>query len=108
MGASRVSLSAGARTVARCTVLRVAVVLPGDERYPAESTPCFLCDEAFDDRRPVVFWSGAGGDLFLHGGCAGSFVLRLARDAWEVERDAGDRQFTLMLRQVGWETPPAS
>jgi hypothetical protein len=48
-----------------------------------------LCNEPLIVEEPVVMWRGAT-DLYLHGGCAGTFVLRLARDAWEVERDAND------------------
>ena len=57
--------------------------------------------ESVADGEPVVLWSGSGGHLWLHGGCAGSFVLRLARDAWEIERDASDGRFTVTLRQRG-------
>jgi hypothetical protein len=42
-------------------------------------------------------------EIYLHGSCAGSFVLRIARDAWEVERAAGDGEFELPVRQHGWK-----
>lgn len=79
----------------------MGIVLTGDGQYPAASVSCFLCGEPAGDGEPVVYWRGAGADLWLHGGCAGSFVLRLARDAWEIERDAGDGKFALTLRQPG-------
>ena len=79
----------------------MGVLLPGDERYPAESVSCFLCGEPAADGEPVAYWSGAGADLWLHGGCVGSFVLRLARDAWQIENDAGDGKFAITLRQPG-------
>lgn len=80
----------------------MGVLLPGDPQYPGKSTLCFLCGESVADGEPVVYWHGGGvAHLWLHGGCAGSFVLRLARDAWEIERDAGDGRFTVTLRQPG-------
>ena len=80
----------------------MGVLVPGDPQYPGESTLCFWCAESVADGEPVVYWhGGGGGQLWLHGGCVGSFVLRLARDAWEIERDAGDGRFTITLRQEG-------
>jgi len=81
----------------------VGVVAPGDEQYPSGSEVCFLCGDIVADGGPAVYWRGSGVDLWLHGGCAGSFVLRLGRDAWEVERDAGDGRWTLAMRNRGWD-----
>jgi hypothetical protein len=77
----------------------MSVVRLGDQFYPGGSPPwlnqeavCSLCfSPVADDSEPVVLWHGGNGDLWLHGRCAGSFVLRLARDAWEIERDTGNR-----------------
>ena len=72
----------------------MAVIKHGDQYYPSAERRCALCSTAFDDDEPVVYWGGPE-DFYLHGGCSGSFVLRLARDAWQVEHDANDGQFTL-------------
>ena len=82
----------------------MGVVFPGDDYYPTNvddgSHTCFLCSEEFDpsDGEPVVYWVTRGAYIFFHGDCAGSFVLRLARDAWEVQRDANDGKFALKRR----------
>lgn len=76
----------------------MAVVLADDEFYPTvrdRVASCLLCGKPFEDEEPAVFWEGSEQSLYLHGGCAGSFVLRLARDAWDVERRADDGEFTL-------------
>jgi hypothetical protein len=83
----------------------VSVIHPNSEQYPDRQARCFLCGDSFADRQPVAFWGGANGNLYLHGGCAGSFVLRLARDAWEIERDAADGKFAIVLREEGWRGP---
>ena len=80
----------------------VAVLEANHERYPDKDAGCFLCGDSFADRQPVAFWGGATGNLYLHGGCAGSFVLRIARDAWEIERDAADGRFAIVSRNGGW------
>ena len=85
----------------------MAVALPGDRFYPEAGTDCFLCGKSMDDE-PVAYWNDAGSSLYLHGGCAGTFVLRLARDAWQIERDAADGEFTLTLRARGWQLPEPS
>lgn len=77
-----------------CQTLSMAVVTSDDELYPPSGTECLLCLGDFSDGQPAVYWRG-GQDLFLHGGCAGTFVLRLARDAWQLERDADDDKFEL-------------
>ncbi len=69
----------------------------GDQFGPKTDARCMLCSQPLDPDEPVVMWSGPD-DLCLHGGCAGTFVLRLARDAWEVERDANDGKYTLKQR----------
>jgi hypothetical protein len=83
----------------------MSIVFPGDDFYPTtesgdKSQECFLCGENFDpsDGEPVVYWRGGGTNIHFHGGCAGSFALRFARDAWEVERDADDGKFPLTRR----------
>ena len=83
----------------------MSVVLPNQEFYPEPKKTCFLCSGPAADGEPVVAWFGVSQDLYLHGGCAGSFVLRLARDAWQVERDADDGAFTLTPHT---RRPPAS
>lgn len=72
----------------------MAVIKTDEPSYPDAEQACLLCFGDFTDGEPVVMWGGPQ-RLYLHGGCAGSFVLRLARDAWEVERDADDRKFTI-------------
>lgn len=69
----------------------------GDEWGPREDDACALCSASVlaPANEPVVIWRGGSGRLALHGGCAGSFVLRLARDAWELERDAADGKYPL-------------
>lgn len=77
----------------------MAVLLPDDDFYPKREELCFLCSTLAGDGEPVVMWGGQDLTLYLHGGCAGSFVLRIARDAWQVERDADDGKFTLTDRR---------
>ena len=62
------------------------VAIDSERRELSESV-CFLCAEP--PRYPMVVWHGAGGTqtILLHEECAGSLVLRLARDAWEVEHE---------------------
>lgn len=68
----------------------MSVVRPGSDLYPAKDRVCFLCAGTFDGSGDVVMWVGAGYFMYLHGQrCAGSFVLRLARDAWQVEHEQG-------------------
>jgi hypothetical protein len=73
----------------------MAVMLPGDDAWtdfgPGQDDSCQLClgRVTEPEGEPVVVWNGPV-KMWLHGGCAGSFVLRLARDAWQVERDADD------------------
>jgi hypothetical protein len=74
----------------------------GDEWGPSKGSICLLCREPLTEDEPVVMWAGPP-DLCLHGGCAGTFALRIARDAWEVERDANDGKFTLTVRGSGWQ-----
>lgn len=82
----------------------MGVAPAGSEFYPSNvgdgAWTCFLCSQRFDasDGEPAVYWVTAGEYIFFHGDCAGSFVLRLARDAWEVQRDAGDGKFPLTAR----------
>lgn len=68
-----------------------------DEFGPQPGDSCMLCHEPLTADEPIVFWAGPT-NLTLHGGCAGTFVLRLARDAWEVERDANDGKHKLNRR----------
>lgn len=77
----------------------MSVVQPDDEWYFKEGDACFLCGKGADGV-PAVMWKGSGAGstvvtLLLHGGCAGTFTLRLARDAWEVEHRAGPDTYTL-------------
>lgn len=76
----------------------MAIASRDDDFYPSDKN-CLLCGDDFSDGEPVVFWRGQDQELHLHGGCAGSFVLRLARDAWQVERDAQDGKFELTSRR---------
>jgi hypothetical protein len=72
----------------------------GRSSSPCDDQPtdelCVLCSEpAADGQEPVVVWmTGALGEtaffLYWHAGCAGSFVLRLGRDAWQLEHDRSD------------------
>ena len=62
--------------------------------YPDDTKACLLCTKGFSDQEPIVLWRGSK-DIYVHGGCAGTLVLRLARDAWQVERDADDGAFSL-------------
>jgi hypothetical protein len=69
----------------------MAILEPVDDEYPTADARCFLCSEHFNDEGPVVFWRGGGGQrVYWHGDCSASFVLRFARDAWEIQRDADD------------------
>lgn len=45
---------------------------------------CFLCGKTLF--YPMVVWHGAQGLICLHRWCATSFVLRLSRDCWEIEK----------------------
>lgn len=62
------------------------LVRPGSDQYPSRDQLCFLCSQRFDRTGIVVMWAGPGHFIYLHGErCATSFVLRLSRDALEVE-----------------------
>jgi hypothetical protein len=76
----------------------------GEQFGPQPGAVCMLCDKPLIADEPIVMWSGPA-DLCLHGSCAGTFVLRLARDAWEVERDANDGKYTLTVHGSGWRMP---
>jgi hypothetical protein len=69
-----------------------------DEFCPQPGDLCVLCLKPLVADEPIVYWHGGPTKLNLHGGCAGTFVLRLARDAWEVERDANDGKHELRRR----------
>ena len=72
---------------------RMSVIIDSKhDRYPSAENTCILCAGGFEDGQPVVFWNS---QLYWHGGCAGSFALRFARDAWQVEHDAADRKYQL-------------
>ncbi len=43
---------------------------------------CFFCGGPLE--YPVLFWSGAGGELLLHEGCCQKLLLGLGRDLDEV------------------------
>jgi hypothetical protein len=87
----------------------VGVVTPDSDRYPDESVVCFLCGETAADGEPVAYWMGAGNSyLWLHGGCVGSFVHRLGRDAWQIENEAGDGKYTVTIRQPGLQISPSA
>lgn len=67
------------------------LVKPGSDLFPSEDELCFLCAKPFRDDGQAVRWTGDGVSIYLHGRyCAGSFVLRLARDAWQVEHERGE------------------
>jgi hypothetical protein len=83
----------------------MAIYKMGDQWGPKPDSLCMLCEQSFTKEEPVVMWAGPT-DLCLHGGCAGTFVLRLARDAWEVEREANDGKYKLTLRGPGWQLAP--
>lgn len=85
----------------------MAICKVGEEWGPEPGELCMLCSEPLIVEEPAVMWRGPT-DLYLHGGCAGTFVLRLARDAWEVERDANDGKHKLTLREPGWQLAPPS
>jgi len=45
---------------------------------------CFLCGEFLQD--PAVIWSGLDGQqIYLHGPCVETWVLRILRDALELK-----------------------
>lgn len=72
----------------------MAIAGPDSPQYPPDATFCFLCSESFEHGEQVVYWVGAGTAIYLHGRCTASFVLRLARDAWALERTIYDRTRT--------------
>ena len=77
----------------------MSILPPDDDFYPKPDDPCFLCMSPAADGEPVVmWWNGEDHVIYRHGGCAGSFVLRLARDAWQIEHDADDGAFTVTPR----------
>jgi hypothetical protein len=83
----------------------MSIFKPGDRFYPeGPDVACLLCSKPFTDDEPIVMWSGIT-NIYLHGGCAGTFVLRLARDAWQVENEANDGKFALTVREPGWRMP---
>jgi hypothetical protein len=85
----------------------MSIFMPGDDFYPTDPEDvCLLCLQPFTDGEPVVMWASKT-NIYLHGGCSGTFALRLARDAWQVERDANDGKYTLTARGSGWRMPPA-
>jgi hypothetical protein len=73
----------------------MAILKPDHMDYPTDHL-CVLCSEpAADGKEPVVVWATeAVGDaspfLYWHAGCTTSFVLRLGRDAWQLEHDRAD------------------
>lgn len=75
------------------THFTMAIIHPEHDHYPSNPARCFLCSELFHDGLPVVYWTGGNNEIFLHGDCAGSFVFRLARDAWEIDGYLGHAQF---------------
>lgn len=54
-------------------------------RRDVANTSCFLCNELLSF--PIVFWSGATSQIYLHEVCAHKFVLALARDCHGLERN---------------------
>ena len=59
------------------------------ERKHLADAHCFLCGET--PTYPMVMWAGADGNrMYLHESCAPRFILKLARDAWELENVRGD------------------
>jgi hypothetical protein len=83
----------------------MAVIKLDDPFFPDDPDPrCLLCSDPLKDDEPIVFWAGVS-NLYLHGSCAGTFVLRLARDAWEVERDANDGKHSLTVHGPGRKAP---
>jgi hypothetical protein len=76
----------------------MSIMMLDDRFFPEDPDPtCLLCSTPLTHDEPTVVWTGIT-NIFLHGGCATSFVLRLARDAWEVERDANGGKYTLTRR----------
>ena len=57
-----------------------------------EDPSCFYC--SFEIHGAGVYWSGRVHDnsvhIHLHHSCAQKFLVRLARDIWQVEKDNRD------------------
>jgi hypothetical protein len=69
----------------------MTVLVPGETGWEfvwheRDDLVCFLCGHSIPRQWLAVHWDGATGAITLHRGCATSFVLRLARDCWELER----------------------
>lgn len=51
----------------------------------AQARDCFLCGEVLSF--PMIMWAGMTSSIYLHEECASQFVVRLARDCWELENN---------------------
>jgi len=51
----------------------------------ADELSCFLCHQELSF--PLIMWAGATSDVFFHEPCATSFILRLAIDCRELEKN---------------------
>jgi hypothetical protein len=71
----------------------VSILVPGESAWQhvwndQGRLDCFLCGARIPHQSLAVYWAGATGHIALHRECAVSFVLRLARDCWELEHAA--------------------
>lgn len=69
----------------------MSLLVPGEAAWQhvlagAAALDCFLCGERISPQSIAVYWGGATASIAFHRGCASSFVLRLARDCWELEQ----------------------
>jgi hypothetical protein len=69
----------------------MTVLVPGEPGWEhvwhdRDELICFLCGGPIRKQSMAVYWLGATGGINFHRACATSFVLRLARDCWELER----------------------
>ena len=76
----------------------MTVLVPGEDGWQfvwneLGELDCFLCGHSIGRQAMAVYWGGATGDIALHRACATSFVLRLARDCWELEHHEGVESF---------------
>ena len=52
-----------------------------------DKQPCFYC--GLKIATVGVYWNGhEAGYMYLHHGCAQKFLVRLARDIWQLESDS--------------------
>jgi hypothetical protein len=74
----------------------VSILIPGEAGWSyafdaGGKSDCFLCYDPVGKHELAIYWHGATGDILFHRGCAASFVFRLARDCWEIDRHENPR-----------------